>query len=493
MGHVDVLDLLSEIEALREAVEMDARPIESRWANWIESEDFRPSAQNLAHYLAFRHHEIRPIQRRLTALGLSSLGRAEAHVLPTLDAVCNVLRVLSGNRATPLEADPTFFAGEDRIAERTRTLLGELSHHSKVHLMVTLPSEAAGDVSFLLRLAELGVEAVRINCAHDNEDAWAGMIGNVRRAAEKTGRRMKVLMDLAGPKIRTGGIRKLKGLKRLAVGDKLAVTLPGLLCEADETLLAVECTLSEALNAAEIGQRLFIDDGKLSAQVVRREPWGVVVIIIGSSGEIGYKLKPEKGINFPDTEFSVPALTEDDQASLKFIARHADGIEFSFVQHPDDVAQLQEALARERPDDWRRLGLVLKIETARAVKHLPEMLVRAAGRQPTAIMIARGDLAVEIGFGRLAEIQEEILWLSEAAHVPIIWATQVLESYLKTGVPSRGEMTDAAMAARAECVMLNKGPHLFEAIADLDNVLDRMRGHIQKKTPQLRPLKSWAF
>jgi pyruvate kinase len=342
-------------------------------------------------------------------------------------------------------------------------------------------------------LAELGVEAVRINCAHDSEDAWAGMIGNVRRAAEKTGRRMKVLMDLAGPKIRTGDIRKLKGLKRLTVGDKLAITLPGQLSEADETLLAVECTLSEALSAAEISQRLFIDDGKLSAQVVRREPWGVVVIVVGGSGEKGYKLKPEKGINFPDTDFNVPALTEEDHASLKFIARHADGIEFSFVQHADDVAELQAALARDRPDDWRDLGLVLKIETARALKNLPEMLVQAAGRQPTAIMIARGDLAVEIGFGRLAEMQEEILWLSEAAHMPIIWATQVLESYLKTGVPSRGEMTDAAMAARAECVMLNKGPHLFEAIADLNRLLDRMSGHMQKKTPQLRPLKSWTF
>ena len=106
-------------------------------------------------------------------------------------------------------------------------------------------------------------------------------------------------------------------------------------------------------------------------------------------------------------------------------------------------------------------------------------------------MIARGDLAVEIGFSRLAEMQEEILWLCEAAQVPVIWATQVLESYLKTGIPSRGEMTDAAMAARAECVMLNKGAFLFEGIQLLDQLLDRMHGHISKKTHQLRPLKSW--
>jgi pyruvate kinase len=166
-------------------------------------------------------------------------------------------------------------------------------------------------------------------------------------------------------------------------------------------------------------------------------------------------------------------------------------VEFSFVQGHEDVAELQEALARERPEDWRRVGLVLKIETSRAVRDLPDMLIRAAGRQPTAIMIARGDLAVEIGFVRLAEMQEEILWLCEAAHVPVIWATQVIESYLKTGVPTRGELTDAAMAARAECVMLNKGPYLFQGIEHLDRLLGRMSGHMTKKTPQLRPLRSW--
>ena len=115
----------------------------------------------------------------------------------------------------------------------------------------------------------------------------------------------------------------------------------------------------------------------------------------------------------------------------------------------------------------------------------------AAGRQPFGVMIARGDLAVELGFERLAEMQEEIVWLCEAANVPVIWATQVLETLVKTGVPSRGEMTDAAMAGRAECVMLNKGPHLAEAIGVLGRVLARMDEHQHKKTPTLRALRSW--
>jgi pyruvate kinase len=161
------------------------------------------------------------------------------------------------------------------------------------------------------------------------------------------------------------------------------------------------------------------------------------------------------------------------------------------VQSAADVVKLQDALAVLRPRDWQSLTLILKIETARAVTNLPEIVVQAAGRQPTAIMIARGDLAVEIGFARTAEMQEEILWLGEAADVPVIWATQVLEGLIGKGMPSRGEMTDAAMAARAECVMLNKGPYLFETIDQLRTLLVRMGDHQHKKTPSLRALRNW--
>jgi pyruvate kinase len=109
-------------------------------------------------------------------------------------------------------------------------------------------------------------------------------------------------------------------------------------------------------------------------------------------------------------------------------------------------------------------------------------------RQTIAVMVARGDLGVEIGFERMAEIQEEILWLCEAAHVPVIWATQVLESLAKRGLPSRAEVTDAAMAGRAEGVMLNKGPHISLALDFLCDVLTRMKGHQTKKSALMRKL-----
>jgi pyruvate kinase len=257
-----------------------------------------------------------------------------------------------------------------------------------------------------------------------------------------------------------------------------------------EAHFGVECTLPEAIQHAEAGRQIFIDDGKLSATVLRVEDWGVLARVT-MAPEKGMKLKPEKGLSFPGVDLGVSAMTEKDHADLDFVAQNADGISFSFVHSAEDVAMLQDALARRRPNDWESLSLILKIETRQAVDNLPEIVVRAAGRQPTAIMIARGDLALEIGFARTAEMQEEILWIGEAAHLPVIWATQVLEHLVRDGAPLRGEMTDAAMAARAECVMLNKGPFLLEAIDTLDSLLMRMGEHQHKKTPQLRRLMSW--
>jgi pyruvate kinase len=119
------------------------------------------------------------------------------------------------------------------------------------------------------------------------------------------------------------------------------------------------------------------------------------------------------------------------------------------------------------------------------------LLLTAMRRQRVGVMIARGDLAVEVGYERLAELQEEILWLCEAAHLPVIWATQVLEQLAKSGLPSRAEISDAAMGERAECVMLNKGPHIDEAVVVLHDILSRMADHHYKKNALLRRLQSW--
>ena len=197
------------------------------------------------------------------------------------------------------------------------------------------------------------------------------------------------------------------------------------------------------------------------------------------------KLRTAKGVNLPDTRLRVSPLTEKDRQDLEFAAEHGDLISLSFVRHPRDVAELIGALETLGTE---RTGIILKIENRLGVEALPQLLLTAMQRQTVAVMVARGDLGVEIGFERMAEIQEEILWLCEAAHVPVIWATQVLESLAKRGLPSRAEVTDAAMSGRAECVMLNKGPHIAMALDFLCDVLARMKGHQTKKSALMRKL-----
>jgi pyruvate kinase len=456
------------------------------------SPDFAESAANLGAYLALRHHDLRPLQRRLMVLGLSSLGRLESRVVPTLATVAASLAALAELAPGERPSEAAFFAGEQRIRQRTLATMGRSATDRPVSLLVTCPTEAAEDPGFMRDLAKRGVEAIRINCAHDDAGRWQMMIDHARGAEAETGHRLRIFMDLAGPKIRTGAVRDPRHeIGRLNRGRLLVIAPSGGLdrIDLDGDHYAVECSLPEAISTARAGHRMFFDDGKLGAMIERVEPWGLVARVTDCPDE-GVKLKSERGLNFPDTDLGIPALTAKDLADLDFVAAHADGIGLSFVQTAADVVQLQAALA-ERRADWDRLALVLKIEMPQAVSHLPDILVQAAARQPTAVMIARGDLAVEIGFARLAEMQEEILWLCEAAQVPVIWATQVLEHLIKEGTPIRGEMTDAAMSARAECVMLNKGPHLLQAIDVLDTLLRRMDEHQHKKTPQLRALKSW--
>jgi len=489
---MDVATLYAKIDGLIDAITEEGQAQADAWKCDGDRADFADSALNLAHYLALRRRDLRTLQPSLAALGLSSLGRLEGRVLPTLVAVSKALSALLGHQAEAAPSTRAFFAGEARLALHARELFGVTTASPRTALLVTCPAEAADEPDFMLALATRGVEAVRINCAHDDAHAWKRMIDHLRAAELATGRRMKVFMDLAGPKIRTGEVRAPKRSARVHKGDLIAIAKPGQSrrVDGDDRHFTVECTLAEALDSAKAGDRVFIDDGKLEARVEGVETWGRLVRVTAVADE-GLKLKPEKGLNFPDRELKIDALTAKDRADLAFVAAHADGVEFSFVQTAADVVILQDALAKLRPRDWRSISLVLKIETARAVTNLPAIIVQAAKRQPTAIMIARGDLAVEIGFARTAEMQEELLWLGEAADVPVIWATQVLEHLVSKGTPSRGEMTDAAMAARAECVMLNKGPHLLEAIDQLQALLKRMDDHQHKKTPRLRRLRSW--
>ena len=568
----------------------------------------RDSARNLLHYLAFRRFDLRRDQARLARWGLSSLGRSESHVLYNLDTVLGWLDRIRGGPPVirPPTPGPDPERGRRLIERNAAALFGPTRPGRGVRIMVTLPGEAADDYRLVRELLEGGTDCARINCAHDGPAEWTRMIAHVRRAERSLGRRCRIEMDLAGPKIRTGPMRagpavlkvrpkrdafgrvraaaslwlvpadeidlvppgadavtvprdwlerrgrrekleledargahrtlnlvaragarcrsetcrsiyltnglrlratRSKGGKdaaeigsvaarpagiRLVRGDRLVVTAradPGEDAVRDprgrvQRAAHISCTLPEALRFVRHGESIWFDDGRIGG-VVRSARPDELVVEVTHAPTGGTWLAADKGINLPDTALELPPLVPKDLEDLRFIVRHADLVAYSFVRTATDLDRLRHELARlGRP----RMGVILKVETRRAFDELPGILLAAAREPRVGVMIARGDLGVEVGYERLAEVQEEILWLCEAAHIPAIWATQVLEGLTKSGLPSRAEVTDAAMGERAECVMLNKGPHVVEAVRALDGILHRMQSHQAKKTAMLRHL-----
>jgi pyruvate kinase len=488
-------ELLDTLMQIRRDISAEAASIVGQWSLTLDDNrrQFTRSADNLAQYLALRRRDLRDIQDSLRPWGLSSLGRIEAQVMPNLDAVIATLAQLCGQDATRYAARPQpdeFAFGSRLLENETEAVLGKPPRNRYVRMMVTLDSRYALDFEYVRQMVTVGMNVARINCAHDGPNQWAKMIANVRRAEQVTGYPCKVSMDLAGPKCRTADILQPRQ-HRLRKGDVLLLT-PDNPEKSDEYETQARCTLPEALAKVAVGAQVWFDDGRIGTEVEARQPRGIRLRVTVADDE-GEKLKEDKGINFPGTDLELSPLTDKDREDLDFIVRHADIVNYSFVQRPDDVRLIQREIAERNASRKivRSLALVAKIETALAVKNLPEIIVTAAGAQPFGVMIARGDLAVEIGFERLAEMQEEIMWLCEAAHVPVIWATQVLETLAKTGRPTRAEITDAAMSERAECVMLNKGKYILDAMKILDDVLMRMEAHQSKKVARLRALRSW--
>lgn len=573
---------------------------------------YADSAANLAAYIALRRLDLTAIQPRLAALGLSSLGRCEAHVLPTLEAVAYALRRLGGTRSAGVAPRRHDVAdrGHPALERATDRLLGSPPTSRRTRFMVTLPTQAAHEPAFVDALIEHGMDCARINAAHDTPQEWLAMAMNVRRAADRHRRHVKILVDLPGPKLRTGSLpprtpvlhikvkrdeygrilaparvmldgsgppggyaqgsqdtdrisvprawaralrttdtivfqdlrrrrRTLRIMERidpdrvLAQSEQGAYLAPGMRMErrsrsgaraacvigdlaalpvdirlhvGDRLLLSpvvdagraaqsdaqgrivdpacIGCVESSMFQHLRPGHHVKIDDGKIDTVVERVDDDGALLHVVQAPPR-GARLGPDKGLNFPDTTLPAHGLDQRDQAPLNFAAAHADIVGYSFVQSADEMEALHRTL---RKLTRRRLGVIAKIETATAIENLPAIIVRGASQGPFGVMIARGDLAVEIGYLRLAEVQEELMWLCEAARVPVVWATQVLEGMIKRGAPTRAEITDAASAQRAECIMLNKGAYLPQALDLLSHLVGRMARHQTKKTARFSPL-----
>ena len=482
--------LLNDVKQIRQQVTEDGEQILERWQQDNVREEYVQSLENLAYYMAFRRHDHREIQNALIPWGVSSLGRLEPNVSGNLDAVIKTLGYITGNA----ENDTEYFkypGSDDRnsqLEKNTKMLLGEGNEHRLTQIMVTMPSEAAKDYELVKNLVESGMNSARINCAHDDSNTWKQMIENIRRASEETNNPCRILMDISGPKVRIKTLLTSKRNPKLKTGEYFLLSNQEAMLLPSKVCIAINTSVPEVLKNVDIDQLIKIDDGQVEAKVTEIRDDGLICKVTRTSKAKGVKIKTEKGINFPDLDINLNVLTEKDMSDLDFAAEHADIIAFSFVKSAADMKYIESKLQEKLPADKQNMPIIAKIETTEAIGEIPNIIAEAASRRPFGIMLARGDLAVEIGYERLSEIQEELLWICEAAHIPMIWATQVLESLIKTGIPTRSEISDVVAGSRAECIMLNKGDYIVEGVKTVDDILNKSEDHNYKKTAMLRAL-----
>ncbi|UII74782.1 pyruvate kinase [Flagellimonas sp. HMM57] len=589
---------VSQVIEQLDTIILKIRTEEEHAAHILEAVDaaYRKSAQNLLHYNVLRSFDLRDIQKNLRKWGLTRFTNDESHIMASLQSTRFILANLIGSDdGTFLKDTWSIKKGKRLLAKHTKELLGYRSKGRRVRIMVTQPTAAAYDYEMVLQMVKEGMNCARINCAHDTPEVWEKIIANVRRAAKAQGKTVKIAMDLAGPKIRTGQmapgpkVRRFKaqkdvlgqvvhpaeiilvdetgdfsgpnilpivsgGLDQLKVDDHLQIsdargkqrtiyvvriekdfvvahckktiyvetgmmlnrvfgglyTLQvGELPETEQSIVLkkgdvlevtktpvlgqqslsnedgqlsvparISCQMPEVFDYIREGERVLFDDGKIQGEIVSASK-DLFEVRIDSAKENGDKLKAFKGMNFPDSRLGFSGLTEKDKKDLPFVVEHADIINFSFVNRPEDVSELHEEL--QKLNVFNAVDVILKIETKYAYDNLVPILLEAMKSKQVGVMIARGDLAVETGWDKIGNIQQEMLSLCAAAHIPVVWATQVLENLAKKGLPSRSEITDATTALKAECVMLNKGPFINEAIQLLHTILSSMESSRDKK------------
>ena len=571
-------------------------------------EPYMLSCLNMQDYISLKKHELVPLQQKLSSLGLSSLGMAHFHIMHTIEHELEWLSGALGIPYTPSDAERiSYDAAYELLKARAAFLKPNDDRMAVPSVMITLPSDAAENPLFIETLQRPGIDICRINTAHDTPQTWrnmAAMIHELNKGPRKD-QPLRIYVDMAGPKFRTGAVRKLpktfkvkpfktphirvvprssalqtsacyideqkremevtivveerfyralcdakvlkihdsdgrrrrckvyswnskvclveaKGVRiapdtvmvatgkgnarlqtaptafedeeekiRLFVGERLLLTsdvVEGRCCDLSEGYAAcISCVSDDFLPFVQEGNLIYIDDGIVKLRVVEKRSDAVICETVGTK-PTGSWLKAEKGINFPDSDIDMPALTPSDLQHLDTVADFADIIGISFAQKGSDIEMLKGRLAEQGREGT---GIIAKIETKKAVRNLPLILLSLLPWPNSGVMIARGDLAIEVGFEKLPKVQAEILDLCEAAHIPVIYATQILENMMKKNLPSRAEIIDASSAQRADCIMLNKGPFASHAVEVLHRILNEMQGEAFKNKPLLHTTEAW--
>ncbi|CAL9779808.1 unnamed protein product [Musa acuminata subsp. burmannicoides] len=570
------------------------------------------SAMNLCHHLALKCLDLQRLNEDLCSVGLQSLESIDPSVLPCIDTIIQLLELSVGTTTAGEEGRNERAAAASAMRERgfshATALFGPYQDSGQVHVMVTAGKEAISNETLIADLLKAGADVIRINCAHDDPTVWSEIVRIARQSSASLGKSCRVLMDLAGPKLRTASllVNKIAAVVspesddsgdmlspariwlccdgrsppsneschailrigqelfgELRVGDTVSFVDPtggrrpvmvvekycrsGYVAECSEAahislggtlhvdkedkkvsgqilkILIVEryitvetgdvltltrsccvaendlhddrhdstmitCSSDHIFNSVKPGEPIAFDDGKIWGMIQAKNSNAIVVMIVQANA-MGSKLGTKKSINLPKSDTKLlRGLTSKDLADLHFVAANADIVGISFIRDANDMASVQRELEKRKVP---ALGLMLKIETREAVDNLPQLLLQAMqSSNPIGVMIARGDLMVECGWDQLGEIQKEIMAVCSAAHIPVTWATEVLDILIKSGFPSRAEITDVANAMKASCIMLNKGKHVVDAVAALDSMLCKHTDRRRKKMPPNLPSKS---
>lgn len=336
-------------------------------------------------------------------------------------------------------------------------------HWRRTKIIATLGPASSTDETLDALLAA-GVDLVRLNMSHGDHASHRERVARIRAAAARASKHVAILMDLCGPKIRVGrfeggAIDLVKG-EKIAICASSALGRPGL----------VPSQYRRIAQDVKIGERILLDDGKLELRVVEIHGQEVKCEVIQAG-----RLSDNKGMNLPDSQLSTAALTAKDKQDAQLaIDLEVDFLALSFVRTAKDVAQLQRFLAKQQAD----IPIISKIERPEAVEHIDEIIDASYG-----IMVARGDLGIELPAERVPLIQNDLIERARQRAVPVIVATQMLESMLNAARPTRAEVGDVANAAlsSADAVMLSgetaSGKYPVEAVQTMDRILREIENH----------------
>jgi pyruvate kinase len=355
---------------------------------------------------------------------------------------------------------------------------------------------ATNEVVMIEKLIKAGVRVFRINFSHGSFDDFDNMINNIRKAEKATGIFVAVLGDLSGPKIRVGKVQE-KGVL-LKKGDKVSFVKHTVLGSEGEKTFST--TYPAFIDEVKPGERVLLDDGNISLNCLGRKGNGSKAYLECEVLE-GNLLTSSKGVNLPDTKLSVPSLTEKDYQCVEYATKKSfDFLALSFVREAKDIRELKAFMTKlkARPkgldvtggdlgfsttyEDDAYIPIISKIEKPQAIDNLDEIL-----SETDAVMVARGDLGVEMDLAEVAILQKQIIRMCRDRGKPVIVATQMLQSMITEAVPTRAEVSDVANAIMdgTDAVMLSGetavGRHPVEAVKMMRRIADKTNKYIKSE------------